>query len=178
FGSLAVTAQVDAVRLDQERCVDVVVHDEGRAELAKRACGLHELVRARSLPAELDHGRAARHSRSGRLDVLHEHVQPHSSLALLSSFSGSSSASRRREVSVRYLVAPAPTGSSTTGTRFRFAARPASSIASTQSSESVPMLSTRAEAAVAISSTSWTACAITGSAPSASVALAVSFMTT
>ena len=40
------------------------------------------------------------------------------------------------------------------------------------------MLSTSAEAAPAISSTSCTAWAITGSAPSASVALAVSFMTT
>ena len=75
-------------------------------------------------------------------------------------------------------VAPAPTGSSTTGTPARFAARPASSIASTQSSESVPMLSTSAAATEAISSTSCGACAITGSAPSASVAFAVSFMTT
>ncbi len=40
------------------------------------------------------------------------------------------------------------------------------------------MLSTSADAALAISSTSWSACAITGSAPSARVALAVSFMTT
>ena len=45
------------------------------------------------------------------------------------------------------VVAPAPTGSSTTGTPARFAARPASSIDSTQASESVPMLSTSAEAA-------------------------------
>ncbi len=58
------------------------------------------------------------------------------------------------------------------------AARPASSIASIHRSESVPMLSTSAEAIPAISSTSSTACAITGSAPSASVAFAVSFMTT
>jgi hypothetical protein len=88
------------------------------------------------------------------------------------------SASSRREVSVRYVVAPAPTGSSTTGTPARLAARPARTIDSTQSSESVPMLSTSAEAALAISSTSCSACAITGSAPRASVALAVSFMTT
>ena len=58
------------------------------------------------------------------------------------------------------------------------AVRPASSIASTQCGESVPMLMTSAEAIPAISSTSWSACAITGSAPSASVAFAVSFMTT
>ena len=58
------------------------------------------------------------------------------------------------------------------------AARPASSIDSTQGGESVPMLSTSAAARPAISSTSSRACAITGSAPSASVAFAVSFMTT
>ena len=40
------------------------------------------------------------------------------------------------------------------------------------------MFSTSAEATEAISSTSCSACAITGSAPSARVALAVSFMTT
>ena len=75
-------------------------------------------------------------------------------------------------------VAPAPTGSSTTGTPRAFAARPAASIASTQWDESVPMFSTSAPANPTISSTSSGACAITGSAPSASVAFAVSFMTT
>ena len=55
---------------------------------------------------------------------------------------------------------------------------PASSIASTQCGESVPMLITSAPARPTISSTSSRACAITGSAPSASVAFAVSFMTT
>ena len=40
------------------------------------------------------------------------------------------------------------------------------------------MLSTRAPAIAAISSTSCGACAMTGSAPSDKVALAVSFMTT
>ena len=58
------------------------------------------------------------------------------------------------------------------------AARPASSIASTQCSESVPMLSTSAPASATISSTSSRACAMTGSAPSARIAFAVSFMTT
>ena len=61
---------------------------------------------------------------------------------------------------------------------FAFAARPAASIASTQAGESVPMLITSAPAIATISSTSSRACAITGSAPSASVAFAVSFMTT
>ena len=84
----------------------------------------------------------------------------------------------RFAVSVRYVVAPAPTGSSTTGTPRSFAARPASSIASTQCGESVPMFSTSAPAIATISSTSSRACAITGSAPSASVAFAVSFITT
>ena len=56
--------------------------------------------------------------------------------------------------------------------------RSAAHIASTQRSESVPMLSTSASAIPTISSTSSSACAITGSAPIASVAFAVSFMTT
>ena len=84
----------------------------------------------------------------------------------------------RRAVSVRYVVAPTPTGSSTTGIPRAFAALPASSIASIQWSESVPMLRTSADARPTISSTSCGACAMTGSAPSASVAFAVSFMTT
>ena len=75
-------------------------------------------------------------------------------------------------------MAPAPTGSSTTGTPRAFAARPATSIASTQWDESVPMFRTSAPANPTISSTSSGACAITGSAPSASVAFAVSFITT
>ena len=81
-------------------------------------------------------------------------------------------------MSVRYAVAPAPTGSRTTGIPRALAALPASSIASIHCSESVPMLSTSADASPTISSTSSRACAITGSAPSASVAFAVSFMTT
>ena len=53
-----------------------------------------------------------------------------------------------------------------------------SSIASTHCGESVPMFSTSAPARRTISATSSRACAITGSAPSARVAFAVSFMTT
>ena len=90
----------------------------------------------------------------------------------------STSSRIRFAVSVRNVVAPAPTGSSTTGTFALFAALPASSIASIQWPESVPMFSTRAPATDAISSTSSGAWAMTGSAPIASVAFAVSFMTT
>jgi hypothetical protein len=84
----------------------------------------------------------------------------------------------RRAASVRIRVAPAPTGSSTTGAPVRLAARPARTIASTQAGERVPMFSTTAEANEAISATSPRACAITGEAPTASVMLAVSFITT
>ena len=84
----------------------------------------------------------------------------------------------RRAVAVRYSVAPAPTGSSTTGIWRAVAAPPARSIASPQWLESVPMLSTNADARRVISSTSSPACAITGRAPTASVAFAVSFITT
>ena len=90
----------------------------------------------------------------------------------------STSSRIRRAVSVLYEVAPTPTGSSTTGISRSLAARPAASIASTQCGESVPMLSTSAPAYATISSTSSRAWAITGRAPSASVALAVSFMAT
>ena len=79
----------------------------------------------------------------------------------------------RRAVAVRYSVAPAPTGSSTTGICLAVAVPPASSMDSTQWPESVPMLSTSDEASRAIASTSSPACAITGSAPSARVALSV-----
>src|SRR3954454_20823205 len=60
----------------------------------------------------------------------------------------------RLAVSVRYLVAPAPTGSKTTGTPCAFAALPARSIASTDGGESVRMLSTSSPPSVTISSTS------------------------
>ena len=90
----------------------------------------------------------------------------------------STSSRIRRAVSVRYVVAPAPTGSRTTGIPRSFAAFPAASIASTQGGESVPMLIASAPASPTISSTSSRACAMTGSAPSASSAFAVSFMTT
>ena len=73
---------------------------------------------------------------------------------------------------------PRADGSRTTGIPRSFAATPASNIASIQSSESVPMLSTSAPARPTISTTSSFACAITGSAPSARIAFAVSFMTT
>ena len=51
-------------------------------------------------------------------------------------------------------------------------------MASTHGGDSVPMFSTSALARPTISSTSSRACAITGSAPIASVAFAVSFITT
>src|SRR5579872_365747 len=86
--------------------------------------------------------------------------------------------SRRRDCAVRNAVAPAPTGSSTTGTPAAFARRPANSITSTTWAVSVPMLSTRAPAAATISSTSSAACAITGDAPTARVTLATSFTVT
>ena len=98
--------------------------------------------------------------------------------ALPRSTATSSSSSSRFAVAVRYEVAPAPTGSSTTGTPRSLAVAPATSIESIQLSSSVPMLSTSAPASPTISCTSSRACAITGSAPSASTALAVSFMTT
>ena len=85
----------------------------------------------------------------------------------------------RRAVSVRYAGGARTDGIEHDGNRALASPQPpARSIASTQCSESVPMFSTSAEARRVISSTSSPACAITGRAPSASVAFAVSFMTT
>ena len=83
------------------------------------------------------------------------------------------SASRRRHASVRRRVAPAPTGSSTMGRPSSDALRPALTMAASQVSVSVPMLSTRAPARATISSTSLSAWAITGEAPAARRTLAV-----
>ncbi len=100
------------------------------------------------------------------------------SAALPRTTATSTSSRMRRAESLRRVVAPAPTGSSTTGTPARLAALPARTIESTRSGHSVPMFRTTAPAIEANSSTSPGACAMTGSAPSARIALAVSFITT
>jgi len=91
---------------------------------------------------------------------------------------GGVAARRSRQTCVRQREAPAPTGSNTTGTPRRRAAAMARCIASTQGRLRVPMLITRAEAMPTMSSTSSTAWAMTGEAPSARRALAVEFITT
>ena len=83
-----------------------------------------------------------------------------------------------RHASVRALVAPAPTGSSTIGIPLRDAAAPAILIPSSQASSKVPIFSTRAPAMDVISSTSRGQCAMTGEAPMARSALAELFITT
>jgi hypothetical protein len=83
-----------------------------------------------------------------------------------------------RAARVRKVVAPAPTGSSTTGRSSVLALRAVLIMVATQSLVRVPMLSTSARARETISSTSSVLCAITGEAPAASSALAVTFMTT
>jgi hypothetical protein len=79
---------------------------------------------------------------------------------------------RRSAVSVRKDVAPAPTGSMTTGMPLSLALLPAINAASTKLGSSVPMFTTRAEAKPTISTTSSWACAMTGSAPTERVVLA------
>ena len=83
-----------------------------------------------------------------------------------------------RTVSVRYLVAPTATGSSTQGTPLACAVAAARSIAATHGAESVPILMTRLDAMGTNSSTSSTAWTMAGEAPMASSALAVTFITT
>jgi len=85
---------------------------------------------------------------------------------------------RRSMAWLRYGVAPAPTGSSTRGMPRAAAARSARSMDWTQYGSSVPMLTTRAWAIAAMSSTSSWACAITGAAPAASSTLALKLITT
>jgi hypothetical protein len=84
----------------------------------------------------------------------------------------------RLAVSVRSFVAPAPTGSRMIGTPSAVAFLPALSIDAIHASSSVPMFSTSALAKATISSTSFSACAITGDAPAASRRFAVKFITT
>src|SRR5579871_235358 len=86
--------------------------------------------------------------------------------------------SNRRASVVRNELAPAPTGSKITGTPAALARRPARSIASIICLVSVPMFNTSALEAAAISSTSSTARAITGAAPTATVAFATSLTVT
>ena len=81
-------------------------------------------------------------------------------------------------VSVRYAVAPTPTGSRMTTPPASCFALPAFSIDATHSASSVPMLITSAPAIMAMSATSSAACAITGEAPAASRALALKFIAT
>jgi hypothetical protein len=83
---------VDAVGVERERRLDVVVDDEGRLELAEAAAALDDLV-GRRLHAELHHGRAGRDCPSRRLEVGHDRVHPHVTRARPSSVSGSSAAS-------------------------------------------------------------------------------------
>ena len=75
-------------------------------------------------------------------------------------------------------VAPAPTGSKTTGIPFALALRPASIMDSTLLTFNVPIFSTRAEDMAAISPTSSMASDMTGDAPMARHALAQSFTVT
>ena len=86
--AVVVAAEVDAVGLEPDRRLDVVVDDEHRVELAQRSPDLDELPRRRVLDAQLDHGRAAFDGRASGLEVLDERVQPHAILARASSDSG------------------------------------------------------------------------------------------
>ena len=99
------------------------------------------------------------------------------SLALPRMQAGRSLASAA-EVVVRYVVAPAPTGSSTHGMPRAPAVRTAFSIAVTQAGESVPIFTTSAAEIATNSSTSSLAWIMAGEAPSASRAFAVLFITT
>ena len=74
--------------------------------------------------------------------------------------------------------APAPTGSSTTGTPARLALCPAKIMESTVRAFSVPMFNTSACAMAAISPASAASSAIIGDAPTASTMFATSFTVT
>ena len=83
-----------------------------------------------------------------------------------------------RAVSVRYAVAPTPTGSSTHGFPSDSARAAARCIPSTHAGASVPMFTATACAIAAMSPTSSSACAMSGDAPTARSAFAVTSIAT
>ena len=90
----------------------------------------------------------------------------------------SSSSRSFRVLSVRSVVAPAPTGSSTIGIPHSLARFPAQIIAAIWSRVSVPILRTRAPAILTISATSSAAFVMTGAAPMQRVIFAQSLIVT
>jgi hypothetical protein len=84
---------VDAVCAEQDRRLDVIVHNEGRLELVEGLPGLDELVRGRALAPQLDERGAADDRGLRGLEVLDDRVEPHWTLARASRVTGSSAAS-------------------------------------------------------------------------------------
>ena len=91
LGAFVCAAEVDAVRAEPQRRLDVVVHHEERVELGEALARVDELVRARALAPQLHDGGAALDRGPRGREVLDDRVQPHESLARESSFFGSRS---------------------------------------------------------------------------------------
>jgi hypothetical protein len=84
---------VHAVRTQLDRSLDVVVDDEGDAELLEAAAATHDLVGGPALDAQLHDRRARGDGPARRLEVGDDRVHPHRVRARPSSVAGSSAAS-------------------------------------------------------------------------------------
>ena len=85
-----VAAQMDAVRAQCERGLDVVVDHERRGQVPEGPSGLDHVSGRCALEPQLDHGRPALDRADGGLEVGHDRVQPHpSTFARESSVAGS-----------------------------------------------------------------------------------------
>jgi hypothetical protein len=93
FRPLVLLPEVHAVRGEGDRGLDVVVHDEGHAELAEAGSGRDRLLRRRALHPQLDDGGSGRNGCARRLEVGDDRVQPHVIRARSSSVSASRAAS-------------------------------------------------------------------------------------
>jgi hypothetical protein len=96
LGALVVAAEVDAVRAQHQRGLDVVVHDEGHtvpcAEAARSAPALDHVDARHLLQPPLHDGRAPLDGNPRRLELVDEDVELHEILARPSSDAGSSAA--------------------------------------------------------------------------------------
>src|SRR5207237_487595 len=84
--------EVDAVRAEDERGLDVVVDDERGAQRTE-ACAARDDLAGRRLHSQLYDRGAGGDGRARRLQVVDDRVHPHSTFALASSVSGASTVS-------------------------------------------------------------------------------------
>ena len=90
LGAGIVAAEMDTVRAERQRGLDVVVDHERGRQVEERSSRLDHVSGRSPLEPELDHGRPALDGANGGLEVGHDRVQPHpSAFARESSVAGS-----------------------------------------------------------------------------------------